>query len=429
MVTRISSLTWNGIGILDVDIQVKISTGIPCFTIVGLADKTVTEARERVKAAIASMGLALPAKKILVNLAPADLVKEGSHFDLAIACGLLTSMNVLHCDEMTEYLILGELSLDGTLLPIAGVLPAAIGAVEREKGIICPVANSKEAAWSNNKKIVAPKDLLSLVNHFKGTQVIQQPEIDIRSLKISYPDLKDIIGQTIPKRALEIAAAGQHHMLMSGPPGTGKSMLAERLPGILPEMTPIEILECSMIASVANLIRGSNLIQHRPFRSPHHTCSIAAMVGGGVGKRVKPGEISLAHNGVLFLDELPEFSTNTIEALRQPLELAEVHISRVNFSVKYPARFQLIAAMNPCKCGYLSDAAKACNKAPRCGTDYQMKISGPMMDRFDIYVEVPEITYNIDDKHTVSESSTEVLKRVNTAHNIQYNLLDIMDMV
>lgn len=424
MVTRISSVTWSGINVLDVDIQVKISTGIPCFTIVGLADKTVTEARERVKAALSSIGLALPAKKILVNLAPADLVKEGSHFDLAIACAILTSMNILHCNEMAEYLILGELSLDGALLPVAGVLPAAIGAVERDKGIICPAANGKEAAWSGNKKIVTPIDLLSLVNHFKGTQVIQKPEVDISSVKANYPDLKDIVGQAIPKRALEIAAAGRHHMLMSGPPGTGKSMLAERLPGILPEMAPIEILECSMIASVANLIKEGNLIQHRPFRSPHHTCSIAAMVGGGVGKRVKPGEISLAHNGILFLDELPEFSTNTIEALRQPLESAEVHISRVNFSVKYPARFQLIGAMNPCKCGYLSDAAKACNKAPRCGIDYQMRISGPMRDRFDIYVEVAEVTYNVDDKCSISESSTEVLKRVNNAHTIQLTRYD-----
>ncbi len=420
MVTRISSVTWSGINVLDVDIQVKISAGIPCFTIVGLADKTITEARERVKAALTSMGLSLPAKKILVNLAPADLLKEGSHFDLAIACAILTSMDIFRQDEMLDYLVLGELSLDGSLLPVSGVLPTAIGAIEREKGIICPFLNGKEAAWSGNKKIIAPKDLLSLVNHFKGTQVIRLPELDSHSSKVSYPDLSDIIGQMVPKKALEIAAAGRHHMLMSGPPGTGKSMLAERLPGILPKMTSTEVLECSMVASIAGLIKEGRLIRERPFRAPHHTCSIAAMVGGGTGRKVKPGEISLAHNGVLFLDELPEFPANAIDALRQPLESAEIHVARLNSYVKYPAKFQLIAAMNPCKCGYLADVSKACNKAPKCGNNYQMKISAPIMDRFDIYVEVPDVKiYNIKKDVVMSESSSSILSRVEKAYITQ----------
>lgn len=420
MIVHISSLTFSGIDITDVDVQAHISAGIPNFTIVGLADKTIAESRERVKAALSSIGLALPSKKILINLSPADLVKEGSHFDLAIACALLASIKVLPSDEILDYLILGELSLDGSILPVSGVLPAAIGAVARDKGLICPKKNGKEAAWSGNEKILAPSNLLELVNHFKGLQVLNTPEPEIDANAVSYPDLADIKGQERVKRVLEIAAAGGHNLLMYGPPGTGKSMLAQRLPGILPEMTSEEILECSTIASIAGYIQEGKLSRSRPFRAPHHSCSIAAMVGGGMGKRIKPGEISLAHNGVLFLDELPEFPSSVIESLRAPIETEEVLIARASAHVKYPANFQLIAAMNPCKCGYLNDAHKACTRAPKCGSDYQMRISGPIMDRFDLHIEVSmQDNFDYNGSNTNSESSAAVAYRVKMARKLQ----------
>ncbi|WP_425363626.1 YifB family Mg chelatase-like AAA ATPase [Candidatus Tisiphia endosymbiont of Hybos culiciformis] len=421
MIVHLGSLTFSGIDIIDVDVQVQISPGIPNFTIVGLADKTIGESKERVRAALSSIGLALPAKKILINLAPADLVKEGSHFDLAIACAILSSMKILPAEEMQEYLVIGELSLDGSILPVSGALPAAIGASARNKGLICSKHNGQEAAWSGNNNILVAGNLIELVNHFKGLQILSSPELEIDNSIINYPDFKEIKGQKTAKRALEIAASGSHNLLMFGPPGTGKSMLAQCIPGILPKMRPEEILECSTIASVAGKLANGKLSRVRPFRAPHHSCSIAAMVGGGVGKRVKPGEISLAHNGVLFLDELPEFPPNVIESLRQPIETGEILIARSNSHIKYPANFQLIAAMNPCKCGYLSDPQKACSKAPKCGSDYQMRISGPIMDRFDLHINVGSIdSYNYsligDDTEEVSK---QIANRVEMARNIQ----------
>ncbi|WP_341761314.1 YifB family Mg chelatase-like AAA ATPase [Candidatus Tisiphia endosymbiont of Thecophora atra] len=421
MIVHLGSLTFSGIDIIDVDVQVQISPGIPNFTIVGLADKTIGESKERVRAALSSIGLALPAQKILINLAPADLVKEGSHFDLAIACAILSSMKILPAEEIQEYLVIGELSLDGSILPVSGALPAAIGASARNKGLICSKFNGQEAAWSGNNNILVAGNLIELVNHFKGSQILSSPELEIDTTIINYPDFKDIKGQKVAKRALEIAASGGHNLLMLGPPGTGKSMLAQCIPGILPKMQPEEILECSTIASVAGKLANGKLSRARPFRTPHHSCSIAAMVGGGVGKRVKPGEISLAHNGVLFLDELPEFPPNVIESLRQPIETGEILIARANSHIKYPANFQLIAAMNPCKCGYLSDPHKACSKAPKCGSDYQMRISGPIMDRFDLHIEVGSIdsyNYNLIEDDTEEESG-QIANRVEMARNIQ----------
>jgi magnesium chelatase family protein len=419
MVSHINTLAFQGIEVVDIEVQAHMASGaVPAFNVVGLADKTVAESRERVRAALHSLGLALPPKRITVNLSPADMAKEGSHYDLPIAAALLLYMGILPADVMKDYLLMGELSLDGSIMPVAGVLPAAIGATARGKGIICPAANGKEAAWAGNDAILAPGHLIALINHFKGTQVLTPPTAELHDDESSYPDLRDISGQETAKRALEIAAAGGHNMLMSGPPGSGKSMLAARITGIMPGLDAREMLECSMVSSIAGALTDGKLQRKRPYRAPHHSCSIAAMVGGG-GKRVNPGEISLAHNGVLFLDELPEFPRAVLESLRQPIETGEITIARAHSHITYPARFQLIAAMNPCRCGYLSDPERACNKAPRCAGDYQSKISGPLFDRIDIHVDVPAVPTIGLAGTTDAESSATVAARVLRARNVQ----------
>ncbi|AIL65214.1 Competence protein ComM [Rickettsiales bacterium Ac37b] len=423
MTSNVNSLTFAGVTVVDVNVQAHIATGLPAFTIVGLPDKTIAESKERVRAALSSIGLQLPAKRITVNLAPADLLKEGSHFDLAIACCLLSVINILPEEELDNYFILGELSLDGSISKVVGVLPAAVGANARGKGIICPMANGQEAAWSGNENILAPDSILSLINHFKGVQLLSYPKTTPYEDAEEHQDLYDIKGQEIAKRALEIAASGGHNMLMSGPPGVGKSMLARRLQGILPPMDAKEILECSMVASIAGILSDGKLQRIRPFRNPHHSCSIAAMVGGGMGRKLVPGEISLAHNGVLFLDELPEFPAQVLEALRQPIETREISIARVNAHITYPAKFQLIAAMNPCRCGYLDDIERNCNKAPRCAVDYQSRISGPLLDRIDLNVELSNI--NIGNFNNVSNEDTKTIaNRVLQARIIQQKRYD-----
>ncbi len=347
MVAHISTVAFQGVDVVDVDVQVQMGAGLPAFTIVGLPDKAVGESKERVRAALNALGLALPPKRITVNLAPADLAKEGSHFDLPIALGLLAAMDVLPDDTLDRYTALGELSLDGALAPVAGVLPAAIDASARDRGLICPAAQGGEAAWAGEIDILAAPDVLALVNHFKGTQMLSRPRARAQQDSTpALPDLRDIKGQETAKRALEIAAAGGHNLLMSGPPGAGKSMLASRLPGILPPLSAAEALEVSMIHSLSNTLPEGGLMTVRPFRDPHHSASLAALVGGGT--RAKPGEVSLAHRGVLFLDELPEFSRQALESLRQPIESGRAVVARANHHVAYPARFQLIAAMNPC---------------------------------------------------------------------------------
>ncbi|MFQ5765599.1 MAG: YifB family Mg chelatase-like AAA ATPase, partial [Rhodospirillales bacterium] len=386
MVARIATVAFQGIDVLDVDVQVQMSSGLPAFSVVGLADKAVAESRERVRGALHAMGLALPAKRITVNLAPADLAKEGSHFDLPIALGLLAAMEVLPADEIEAYTALGELALDGGLTPVAGVLPAAIHASGAGRGLICPGSQGPEAAWAGEVEVLAPASLIQLVNHFKGTQVLTPPEARLTDAGPRYPDMADIKGQETAKRALEIAAGGGHNLLMVGPPGAGKSMLAARLPGLLPPMDAGETLEISMIRSLAGELKDGGLARARPFRDPHHSASMAALVGGG--QRAKPGEVSLAHLGVLFLDELPEFQRGVLEALRQPLETGRASVARANAHVTYPARFQLVAAMNPCRCGYLDNPAEACSRAPQCARDYQSKISGPLFDRIDLHVDV-----------------------------------------
>ena len=419
MVAHVRTVAFEGIDVIAIDVQVQMAGGLPTFAIVGLPDKAVGESKERVRAAIHALGLALPAKRIIVNLAPADILKEGSHFDLPIAIGLLISMGVLPQDEIDNYIALGELSLDGSLLPVNGVLPSAIHAMTEEKGLICPQATGGEAAWSGLDSILAPSSLLALINHFKGTQVLSPPEAEMVDDHVRGTDMREIRGQHTARRALEVAAAGGHNLLMIGPPGAGKSMLASCLPGILPSLDASEILEASMVASIAGKLEGGRLSKRRPFREPHHSASPAAMVGGG--KRALPGEISLAHHGVLFLDELPEFPRAVLESLRQPLEAGKVSVARAQAHVTYPARFQLVAAMNPCRCGYLSDAERACNKAPRCAVDYQSRISGPLFDRFDMAIDVPEVATLDMLGSSAGEPSDAVAKRVANARNRQKN--------
>jgi len=347
----------------------------------------VAESRERVRSALNALGLALPSRHITVNLAPADVLKEGSHFDLPIALALLAAMEVLPEIELGGYTALGEVALDGSLTSVAGVLLAALAAASRQSGLICPAECGSEAAWAGEVEIIAAPSLLAIVNHFKGTQLLPPPEPQLAQPRAASLDFKDVKGQESAKRALEIAAAGGHNLLMIGPPGTGKSMLAARLPGILPPLEPAEALELGMIQSVAGGLRNGGLLRERPFRDPHHSASLPALVGGGL--RTRPGEISLAHQGVLFLDELPEFNRAALEALRQPLETGRVSVARANSHVTFPARVQLVAAMNPCRCGYLAEPGRACGRAPRCAQEYQARISGPLLDRIDLHIDVP----------------------------------------
>ena len=386
MIARVSSFAFSGIEAVPVEVQVQIASGLPAFLVVGLPDKAVGEARERVRAALTSMGLSLPPKRVLINLAPADLLKEGSHFDLPIALAVLAAMDVLPREELAGYAALGELSLDGTTNPVSGVLPAAMSASLRDLGLICPAAQGGEAAWAGRIEVLAAPDLLSVINHFRGTQVLTPPEPAGAQRSVAGPDMADVRGMETARRALEVAAAGGHNLLLVGPPGAGKSMLAARIQGLLPDLTPVDALEVSMIHSVAGMLEGGRLVMRPPFREPHHSASMAALTGGG--QRARPGEVSLAHRGVLFLDELPEFPRPALEALRAPLESGRTTVSRAAAHVTYPARFQLVAAMNPCRCGYLGDAARECNRAPRCGEDYLGRISGPLLDRIDMVVHV-----------------------------------------
>ena len=417
MVAHINTVAFQGVDVVSIDVQVQMASGMPVFTVVGLPDKAVGESRERVRAALGALGLALPPKRITVNLAPADLLKEGSHFDLPIALGLLVVMDVLPADELAAYSVLGELSLDGAVAPVAGVLPAAIDASAKGRGLICPAVQGGEAAWAGELDILAAPNVLALVNHFKGTQVLSPPTAKPPLPATTYADLRDIKGQETAKRALEIAAAGSHNLLFMGPPGAGKSMLAQRLPGLLPPLSPAEALEVSMIHSLSGTLPLEGLLRERPFRDPHHSASLAALIGGG--HRVKPGEVSLAHRGVLFLDELPEFDRRALEALRQPLESGRAVIARANQHVAFPARFQMVAAMNPCRCGQLDDPALACSRAPRCAADYQGRLSGPLIDRIDLHVEVPAVSASDLALPPAAETSADVARRVAAARAIQ----------
>ena len=417
MTAKIKTISFAGIEVQPVTVEVQISAGMPAFTIVGLPDKAVGESKERVRSALVSLGISLPPKRITVNLAPADIIKEGSHFDLPIAVGLLASMHLIPMESFEDYLIMGELGLDASIANVLGLLPAAVYASSHDLGFICPAGQGSEAAWSGSDRILAPSSLLLLIEHLKGETKLSPPEKLSAITNSALLDLRDIKGQESAKRALEIAAAGGHNMLMIGPPGTGKSMLAARMASILPPLNSKEILEVSMIHSVAGMISDGKLISSRPFRSPHHSASMPSLIGGGV--KAKPGEVSLAHKGVLFLDELPEFSRQTLEALRQPLEAGKVSVARANMHITYPARFQLIAAMNPCRCGYFGTPGQECSKAPRCAEDYQSKISGPLFDRIDMHVEVPAVLPWDMSTPPPCESSADIAKRVSAAIQIQ----------
>ena len=420
MVQRVSTVAFEGIEVRPVDVQVQIAPGLPAFTIVGLPDKAVSEARERVRSALIASGLALPARRITINLTPADLPKEGSHYDLPIALGLMAAIGAIPHDALAGFTVLGELGLDGSLTPVAGVLPAAIGANARGEGLMCPAACGPEAAWASPEiEIIAATSLIQLANHFKGTQVLSRPQPKILETAGPGLDLADIKGQESAKRALEVAAAGAHNLLMVGPPGAGKSMLAARLPSILPPLAPAELLEVSMVASVAGEIEGGALTNRRPFRAPHHSASMPALVGGGLHAR--PGEVSLAHHGVLFLDELPEFQPQALDSLRQPLETGEVSIARANHRVTYPARFMLVAAMNPCRCGRANEAGFSCRRGlnTRCTADYQARISGPLIDRIDLHIEVPAVTAADLILPPPAEGSREIAERVALARERQ----------
>jgi magnesium chelatase family protein len=417
MVAHVATVAFLGLEARAVEVQVQITSGLPKFLVVGLPDKAVAESRERVHAALAAIGLSLPPKRITVNLSPADLPKEGSHYDLPIALGMLAAMGAIDSETLAGYVAVGELGLDGRIAPSPGVLLAAIHASASGLGLVCPSAQGPEAAWAGDVEVLAAPDLIALLNHFRGSAVLTPPKPGVAEAPGSGPDLLQVKGQETAKRALEISAAGGHNLLMSGPPGAGKSLMAACLPGILPELTPSEALEVSMIASVAGTLNGGRLIRTRPFRAPHHSASMVSLVGGGL--RVRPGEVSLAHLGVLFLDELPEFQRSTLDSLRQPLETGTVSVARANAHVTFPARVQLVAAMNPCRCGHLGDPALACSRAPKCGADYQAKVSGPLLDRIDLHIDVAAVSAADLVLPPPAEGSAEVGARVRAARDLQ----------
>ncbi len=417
MVSRAYTVAFEGIEARMVEVQCAITAGLPSFAIVGLPDKAVSEARERVRAAMTAMSIALPSKRITINLSPADVLKVGSHFDLPIALALLAALEIIPSEDVENTVALGELSLDGSLIQVIGALPAAMAAAEHDRALLCPKACGAEAAWVGATQVLAANSLADVVRHYTGQSPLTPAVAGEVQRENQSRDMRDVKGQERAKRALEIAAAGRHHVLMTGSPGSGKSMLAARLPGILPPLSAAEALETSMIHSLSGLLDEGGISRERPFREPHHTASMAAIVGGGRG--AKPGEISLAHNGVLFMDEFPEYNRAVLETLRQPIETGEVVVARANAHVRYPCRFMLVAAANPCKCGYLTDPSRACARVPVCGEEYLGRISGPLMDRFDLRIYVPPVGFSDLDLPEAGDSSADMAARITAARAVQ----------
>ncbi|MEO0463023.1 MAG: YifB family Mg chelatase-like AAA ATPase [Pseudomonadota bacterium] len=413
MVALVRTVAYLGLEAKPVEVQCQVAPGMPKFSVVGLPDKAVSESRERVQAALAAMGLALPPKRITISLSPADLPKDGSHYDLPIALALLAAMGVTDAEQLGDWIAVGELSLDGRVVASPGVLIAALHASEAEAGLICPADQGSEAKWASGVPVLAPRDLAGLLAHLKGSSVLSEPERGAVANAALVTDLKQVKGQETAKRALEICAAGAHNLLMVGPPGSGKSLLASCLPGILPELTPTEALEVSMVQSVAGTLEAGQISRARPFRAPHHSASMAALTGGGL--KVRPGEVSLAHLGVLFLDELPEFQRPVLDSLRQPLETGQVDVARANAHVTFPANVQLVAAMNPCRCGYAGSADQICSRHPRCVGEYQNRLSGPLLDRVDCHVEVAAVSAMDLALPPPAEDSAKVAARVAAA--------------
>ncbi|NQE62055.1 YifB family Mg chelatase-like AAA ATPase [Caulobacter sp. RHG1] len=425
MAAKVVTVAFEGVEARRVDVEVQLTNGQQAFVIVGLADKGVAESRERVRGAFAGLGLSLPGKRIVANLAPADMPKEGAHFDLPIALAVMSALGVIPLDALDGWAAMGELSLDGRIMPAAGALPAAMAAGAMGLGLICPEGSGPEAAWAGGTRILAPRSLVSLINHFRGAQILSAPTPGPIVEGPAPKDLRDVKGQEQAKRALEIAAAGGHNLVFVGPPGSGKSMLAQRLPGLLPPLTSAELLETSMVHSVAGLIARGALTRDRPYRAPHHSASMAALTGGGL--KAKPGEVSLAHNGVLFLDELPEFGRQALDSLRAPLETGEVMVARANAHIRYPAKVQLVAAMNPCRCGHGGAGRGACGKAPRCQKDYQGRVSGPLMDRIDLAVDMPAVTAADLSLPPPAEGTPQVAARVARARTLQADRAAALD--
>jgi len=417
VVALVRTVAYLGLEARKVEVQCQVASGLPRFAIVGLADKAVSESRERVQAALSAMGLSLPPKRITINLSPADLPKDGSHYDLPIALALLAAMGVTDAEQLGDWIAVGELALDGRIVASPGVLVAALHASEAEAGLICPFDQGPEARWASGIPVLAPKDLASLLSHLKGSTVLPEPERGGIADAPPAPDLAQVKGQETAKRALEIAAAGGHNLLMVGPPGSGKSLLASCLPGILPELPPSEALEVSMVQSVAGALESGQISRARPFRAPHHSASMAALTGGGL--KVRPGEVSLAHLGVLFLDELPEFQRDVLDSLRQPLETGKVDVARGNAHVTFPARVQLIAAMNPCRCGHAGEPGHVCARGPRCASEYQARLSGPLLDRIDLHVHVASVSAMDLALPPPTEDSAAVAARVSAAREVQ----------